>query len=131
MSEASVLILAALLAMTAGDRPSRVPDGAWGGDHIALTVTAEGATLDFDCAHGSIAGPLALDAEGRLESSGIYVREGPGPVREGAETGRPARYSGRLEGTTLTLSITLTDRGQSAGAYTLELGRRARIRKCG
>ena len=110
---------------------SAVPAGSWGGDGIALTVTDAGARLEFDCATGEIPTPLTVDADGRLAVDGVFVREHGGPAREDEAPDRhPARYAGRLEGTTLTLDVTLTDSKQIVGTFTVTRGRAARIRKC-
>src|SRR5437660_4586419 len=65
-------------------RSSRtLPPGNWGGNHVGLQATERGARLDFDCAHGAIDEPIALDEQGTFDSRGTYTREAPGPIREG------------------------------------------------
>src|SRR6266487_5167816 len=49
--------------------------GVWGGDHIRMEVSGNGATLEFDCAHGNISGPLTLDRLGRFQAKGSFTRE--------------------------------------------------------
>ena len=56
-----------------------VPIGSWGGDHIRLEVTETGATVEYDCAYGSIEGPLFLDKADNFEARGIYIFERGGP----------------------------------------------------
>ena len=106
-----------------------VPSGTWGGEHIALEVTEKGATIEYDCAHGSIDAPLALDADGRLDVKGMHVRERPGPTRPGQDEGRAARYTGKTDGKTLTLTVTL-DGGETLGTFQLTLGAEPRIFRC-
>lgn len=107
-----------------------VTPGGWGGAHIRLAVTEGGATVEYDCAHGSIDERLTLDSEGRFDARGTFVREG-GSIRVGINrVTRPARYVGRLEGRQLTLTVTLTDTSQTIGAYTLTRGSEGRLRKC-
>ena len=130
-------LLAAFLACaaptptpSAGD-PSRVAPGRWGGTGIAVEVTASGANIELDCAHGTIDAPLSLDAEGRFDQPGTFVRERPGPVRlDEEDKGEPARYSGRLDGEELTLQIQVGARPPMP-PLTAILGRTARLRKCG
>ena len=105
--------------------------GNWGGDHVGLVTSDRGANLDFDCASGSIEGPITPDAEGRFDVAGTYVREGPGPVRPNQLRGQPARYRGKIEGDTMTLSVDLAGTDVSIGTYTLARDRLPRIRKCG
>ena len=126
----AVLSLYACLSAGGAER-GRLPAGAWGGSHIRLDVTEEGATVELDCAHGTIRGPILPGADGRFEAAGTYVQEHGGPEREGEEReGRPARYSGRVEGSTLTLTIALNGADETIGTFTLARGKAARLTKC-
>ena len=108
-----------------------VSEGVWGGAHVRLNVREGGADVEFDCAHGSLGGPISLDAEGRFDVAGTYVREGPGPIRIGREpSARPARYTGRVEGRTMTLRVKFTDGDQASEAFTLTRGSEGRLWKC-
>jgi hypothetical protein len=108
-----------------------VASGTWGGRGIALAVTNTGAHAEFDCASGDITKPLTVDSNGRLAVDGVFVRERPGPIREGEESDRkPARYSGRVDGETMTLMVTLTEANQTIGTYTLRHGAAPRVTKC-
>lgn len=105
--------------------------GTWGGDHIRMEVTERGAAIDYDCAHGSIDKRMTLDDDGNFDLAGFHVREHHGPIRVGRELASlPARYTGRVEGQTMTLNVTLADTKQSVGTYTLVYGRTPRIVKC-
>lgn len=107
-----------------------VPPGTWGGARIRLDVTDDGATVEYDCAHGSIDARLTLDSEGRFDARGTFVREG-GSIRVGINrVVRPARYEGRVSGDELSLTVTLTDTSQPVGSYTLTRGSEGRLRKC-
>jgi hypothetical protein len=109
----------------------RVSPGTWGGEHVRLEVTENGAEIEFDCAHGSAETPIRLDAQGRFAVGGAFVRETPGPIRVGFEPkARPASYWGAVHGKTMTLHVRLTDSDETVGTYTLELGSPGRIRKC-
>ena len=102
--------------------------GTWGGPHIEMTVGPEGATVEMDCAHGAVDGPIEVGKDGRFRASGTYAAEHGGPVREGEEQGRPAVYEGRVEGKTMTLVIKIGE--EEIGKYELAQGRSGRIRKC-
>ena len=107
------------------------PTGTWGGEHIGLEVTEEGARVEYDCAHGTIDGKIVADARGDFELRGTHVREHGGPVRKGeAEDSHPAVYKGHVEGDTMTLNVTESDTGQSVGTFTLTRGRQPLIMKC-
>ncbi len=114
------------LACVTGASPARVPNGSWGGPHVRLAVQDQGASIEFDCAHGTLDAPLELDAQGRFDVPGHFIREG-GPEREG-DTGVAVRYSGRTDGKELTLEIVFPN--QRDGPYTLVLGTGARLFKC-
>ena len=40
---------------------SPIAPGSWGGNHIRMIVTAEGAAIEYDCAWGTIDEPLLAD----------------------------------------------------------------------
>lgn len=113
---------------------SSLPDGTWGGRGVALVVTAEGASVEYDCAHGTIEGRIELDAEGRFDVAGTFEPEG-GPVSvpaDGAvkERGIKARYVGRVEGKKLTLDVKFPGKGGGTDALTLTHGQEPRLEKC-
>lgn len=105
--------------------------GVWGGAHARMEVGEGGVSLEFDCAAGNIDRPVALDGEGRFDVKGTFVAQHAGPVlRDEEANARPARYSGRVRGQTLTLTVTLADPEQDAGTYTLTRGSDGRLTKC-
>jgi hypothetical protein len=109
-----------------------VAPGGWGGAHARLLVTAEETRVELECAHGLIPGPLEVDKKtGRLDSSGSLIRLGGGPGAEtDAGSGEPARFSGKLTGKTLTLTVTLVGPAQDVGTFRLTEGRPGRLGKC-
>ena len=61
-----------------------------------------------------------------------FARHRPGPTREDDNTeGEPARYSGVVDGESLTLTITLVKNSEKVGDFTLAHGKIGRIRRCG
>jgi hypothetical protein len=105
--------------------------GEWGGEHIGLTVLAAGATLEYDCASGTIDEPLNPDASGRFEARGTFVPGKGGPAIEGEEPVRyPALYQGTTDGETMTLGVTRLDTGESLGTFVLALGAPPRVFRC-
>jgi len=125
-----VLLVQSCASSMAGSSEKRVATGTWGGEHVGLSVTETGAHIEFDCAHGDIGQPLALDSAGKLSVDGVFVREHGGPVIEGQEEKKPARYTGKVDGKTMTLDVTLTDSREKIGAFTLTYRASPRIVKC-
>ena len=127
----SVLLLVGACGSAGGAGREALRTGTWGGNHVVLTVTGEGVTIEFDCAHGTLQGPIRPDAEGRFETAGTYVQERGGPVREGEESaGTPARYIGQVEKGKMNLTIALPDGREALGPYELVHGKAARLTKC-
>lgn len=110
---------------------NRVASSTWGTGGIGLRVADEGVSVEFDCAHGTINEPLVVDANGRFDAMGTYVTERPGPVREDRQpAAQQARYSGQVEGETMTVTIRLEDTKQNIGTFTLTRNKYPRLRKC-
>ena len=106
--------------------------GLWGGQGISMEVTDSGASLDFECASGTITEKIVADSTGKFSAKGLFARQHPGPTREGEDTeGQPAIYNGVLDGENLTLTITLTHNSEKIGNFTLAHGKTGRIRRCG
>jgi hypothetical protein len=126
-----------LLGAAASANPGRatppaaeIPGGSWGGEHVALVASESGASLQFDCAHGAIAGRLSLGTDGRFDLAGDFASEHGGPIRKNeVEERRPARYRGRVEGKRMTLVVEIAGES-SLGPFSLELGNPGRIVRC-
>jgi hypothetical protein len=95
-----------------------------------MEVTKDGATLEFDCATGTITEPLAADAQGKFKVSGTFTREGPGPTRREGNPAQPATYSGSIEGDTMHLQIVAGADKESMGDYVLVRGKPGRLMRC-
>jgi len=109
----------------------RMTKGTWGGNHILMEVTDEGAQVDFDCAHGNISEPLKVDTQGKFSAKGTYVRERGGPIRIGREEkGESVIYSGTTDGKTATVTVTSSVNDEVIGTFTLTLGKGSRLTKC-
>src|SRR6266508_1418406 len=93
--------------MPPASSPNQLSTGTWGGNHVNLEIADGKSSLEFDCASGTISEPIMLDSNGRFEVSGFYMREGPGPVRQGGNSQSRAIYSGVVKDDTMTLSIRL------------------------
>ncbi len=115
-----------------GSKMSKIEAGSWGGQHISMDVGDQGITIEFDCAHGAIDRQFETDESGAFEVIGTYVKESPGPVRQGEESdAQPARYRGRIDGNEMNVTITLTGTDEVIGTFTLTHGKAPRVFKCG
>jgi hypothetical protein len=129
-SASAVALLCAAACSGTPIEPSPVATGIWGGDHVTFTVGNSSNHLEFDCAHGDIPGILSGN-HGELAASGTFVREHGGPIRVGEPLdSHPALYSGTVSGSTMQLSIRLTDSGDVIGSFSLVRGTLGRVVKC-
>jgi hypothetical protein len=125
------VLLVASCALASPSKEEKTLTGSWGGPHVSLEITGETGRIEYDCAHGTLGGPIKLDREGRFEVAGTHASERGGPVREGEEdSGQPARYRGQVKGKTLSLTVTLTGSGEELGTFTLTQGATSRLVKC-
>src|SRR6266849_1465533 len=108
---------------------SAITTGAWGREHVVLKVSEKGADVEFDCAHGQVTQPIPVDKHGDFDVAGTFTPEHGGPVRRDENTPpASARYSGHVDGDTMSLTVTLGK--EKVGIYTLIRGSRPRLTKC-
>jgi hypothetical protein len=100
--------------------------GSWGGQHVTLQVTSDGAVVEFDCGHGTIGQAITLDDQRRFDTPGRYFGEG-GPTRED-NPGQAVRYTGQVNGESLVLRIVFTS--ETSDDFTLSYGAAGRLLKC-
>ena len=129
----SMIVLTVLGLTLAGCTATTAPGplaGQWGGPHAGLVIADDSVHVEFDCAAGSIAGPVLLDRSGRFSENGAYIRGGgPLPVNDSTRA-EPARYSGQVRGNTMDLTVTLLESGATVGPYTLTFGGNPQVFKC-
>ena len=112
-------------------RKTKLAKGVWGGQHIRMEVTDNGAQIEYDCANSTLDEPIVLDRSGKFHVKGKYIAEHGGPVRnDEVSKGSPVRYVGTLKGNGLTLIITNTDTGKTVGSFNLTRGNEGRVMKC-
>ena len=103
--------------------------GIWGGDRIGLTITAYGASVEYDCAAGSIDQVFAPDASGHFDLIGSWWFTPPVLFEDWQPDKQPARYIGVLQGKTITLTVVRLDDGTTLG-YRLVQDTVPGIRRC-
>jgi len=111
--------------------PARVASGSWGGDHIGIVVTDSGATIEYDCAAGTITQPLLLDASGNFDWRGVHYPGHGGPVRvDEPPNAHAARYTGHATTDQLSITLSILDTALAPQTFTLRRGGDARVFKC-
>ena len=128
----SLLLLALLGPLACMDPEMPAPVlGEWGGEHLGLIATVQGAELEFDCATGRISEAITPDWSGRFSVAGFHSPGHGGPIREDQVSVEfPARFDGTVRGDLMTISITLPDWATTLGPFTLLRGASPRVFKC-
>jgi len=117
----------AVLAQQTGADSSQI----WGGRGISLQENASGATIELDCAHGSITDPMPPIAGGDFSVAGTYTPETGGPVQKNAPPrDLPATYNISISGDTMRLAVILADKSRQPPPFTLTRGTAGKVVKC-
>ena len=128
----SLLLIVWIFYSGCGSNVSQIDlKGTWGGEHIGILVSDSSATLEYDCAHGTIDEPIIPDDEGKFEVSGVHVFEHGGPIRSDEVLDEhPALYKGHIVGNEMTLILVLTDTDTEIDTFSLTSGVNPLIYKC-
>lgn len=111
--------------------PDALQPGVWGGEHIRFEVTEAGASVEYDCAHGTVEGKIVVDSQGRFSVHGLHYEERGGPVRLGQEAaGYRVRLSGRVGGSLMKLTVTRAGTRRVLGTFDLARDREPMLVKC-
>lgn len=108
-------------------RPPKGVVGTWGGENAALMADDTSAHVHIGCTYGNIHQLIVPDAEGRFDVPGEQDITAH-PVDRGIL--HPARFSGRITGASMTLTITLTDTTVTLGPVQLSYGKEPRMGVC-
>jgi hypothetical protein len=105
--------------------------GTWGGDSAGVIVNDTIAHVHIGCTYGDIPGRVRLDADGQFTASGSFLLRAY-PVAVGPTM--PAQFTGRVSGSTLTITVTVRDTLTNAtvirGPATSTLGTTPRMANC-
>jgi hypothetical protein len=127
----ALVALALLACADSGTSPPTLITGEWGGDHAGLIATPDSGTMEYDCAVGRITEPMRPDGDGQFTVIGTHTPGHGGPIRiDEVLPKRPARYTGRVAGDKLTLTVVMTDSAVTVGTFELVRGRSPRVFKC-
>ena len=129
----SLLLVAAgagLAACASFPRTGVPLTGEWGGRHVGLKLGEASGVLDYDCAAGTIDGPLLPRTDGTFEVDGRHTPGTGGPEREGeARPSYRTRYWGVIRGQRMTLEARV-ENGVVLGPFTLVKGAEPIIFRC-
>ncbi|HXM38421.1 MAG TPA: hypothetical protein VN908_07150 [Gemmatimonadales bacterium] len=111
--------------------PTGLVDGAvqgtWGGDNAGLMADDTSAHVHIGCTYGNVHQQIAPDAQGRFDVPGEQNITAH-PVDRGVL--HPARFSGRIAGGQMSLTVTLTDTAVVLGPVQLAYGKEPRMGPC-
>ncbi|MEP6992329.1 MAG: hypothetical protein ABJA80_15465 [bacterium] len=83
-----------------------LPLGNFGGTGAGMIVGDTATHLHIGCTYGDVSGRIALDQNGRFDVVGSYMLR-VYPIAVGPPV--PARFVGRLEGSTVVVTVTVDD----------------------
>jgi hypothetical protein len=108
-----------------------VPLGTWGGDSAGLIVGDTAMHLHVGCTYGDISGRVPVGADGQFDVMGSYMLRAY-PIAVGPTV--PARFVGRVVGSTATITVTINDTVQHQsvvrGPVTVTYGADPRLGPC-
>jgi hypothetical protein len=101
--------------------------GTWGGDNAGLIADDTSAHVHIGCTYGNVHQPVIPDDQGRFDVPGEHNITAY-PVDRGIL--HPARFSGRIAGGQMSLTVTLTDPTVTLGPVQLAYGKEPRMGPC-
>jgi len=110
-----------------GLKPPKDLAGMWGGENAALIADDSSAHIHIGCTYGDVHQQIIPDRDGRFDVPGEQNITAH-PVDRGIL--HPARFSGRVTGGIMTLTVTLTDTTVTLGPVRLAYGKEPRMGPC-
>lgn len=108
---------AALAGCTASPfPPGAMVGGTWGGDDAGLIADDTSAHVHIGCTYGNVHQPIVLDQGSRFDLAGEQNITAY-PIDLGIF--HPARFTGSIDGRTMTLRVMLTDTAVTLGPVVL------------
>jgi len=106
--------------------------GTWGGEGLVMVVGPEGTTLEFDCGTGTIDEPIIPDAAGMFQVAGTHNAPSvPVGMPDAPPANiQPAQISGKIEGLTMVVTVTLNVSETVLGPYRLTFGEPGALFRC-
>jgi len=110
-----------------GLKPPKDLAGMWGGENAALIADDSSAHIHIGCTYGDVHHRIIPDHDGRFDVPGEQNITAH-PVDRGIL--HPARFVGRVIGTSLTLTVTLTDTTVTLGPVQVFFGKEPQMGPC-
>jgi hypothetical protein len=107
--------------------PGPVLSGTWGGDNAGAIVSDSGAHVHIGCTAGDAKQPFVTDSTGHFLATGLY-NVNLYPIAVGPD--HPARFSGAIVGSVMTLTVALTDTAVTLGPVRLVYGKEPVMGPC-
>lgn len=101
--------------------------GTWGGENAALIADDTSAHVHIGCTYGNIAQRIIPDDDGRFDVPGVQNITAH-PVDLGVL--HPARFTGRIVGARMELTVRLTDTTVTLGPVFVLFGKEPRMGPC-
>lgn len=133
MRRCSTIVFATLAVLGGCATPVAQPaiTGGWGGERVGLVLDAGGGRLEYDCAAGTIAGPLIPARDGSFTVGGMHTPGHGGPDRiDYVPPSYPARYTGTVGRDTMTLRVEVASRVLTLGPFRLRRDAPPRLLRC-
>lgn len=109
----------------------RVAIGTWGGDTAGFIVGDTAAHLHIGCTFGDVSGRIAVGSDGQFSVPGQYMLRAY-PVAVGPAL--PAQFAGRVDGSAMTITVTVNDTVQHAtvvrGPVVVRFGQTPQMANC-
>lgn len=107
--------------------PGGVVTGTWGGNNAVLMADDTSAHDHIGCTYGNVHQPILETVNGTFDVPGEQDITAY-PVDRGVL--HPARFRGTITGTTMALTVTLTDTAVSLGPVSLTYGKQPTLGPC-
>ena len=122
-----VLGFAVLAACDNPFPPGATVLGTFGGNNAGLLADDTSAHVHIGCTYGDLHQPIVLDPNSRFDLPGeqniTAYPVGPGVLH-------PARFTGSIDGRTMTLTVTLTDTAVTLGPVSMTFEKQPNMGPC-
>ena len=130
-SATAALLVACASSATPPPFDGALPLGTWGSDSAGMIVGDTAMHLHVKCTYGDVSGRIPVGPNGQFDVEGSYMLRAY-PIAIGPSV--PARFTGRLDGAEVTLTVTVNDTVQHQtvvlGPVVVTYGREPRLWPC-